>query len=1442
MTGSRSLAGRAGTILALVALVVVLAGPAGALTAGPGSSRVAASHAASSATPLAPTAPAAPAPAVSSGAGVFFTNDPVPLPKNQTCYAGPGTGTCANITNEPSINYTSTGVLAMAYNAVTNQSVCGAVAAASAIGFTRSTNHGTSWSAPIYLGNTNCTEASEYPSAWEPSLTSLANGTLALVYIQYNLSGSLSYYNFVPYSSEVNTPFSRLVFTESYDGGVHWTTPYALNTSVVNPANPVAWAPERPWISAVGDTVYVTWENFTNSPLYPGSYYPNLQGGASIGSHLVVSTDGGAHWSAPIDLPVTTGVYYPFYEHVAMNPTVLAAPNGSLYVSYVTNVSYATACAAICVQSPTLTGNVVLGESRDNGTTFRWSTIASAVALNPQWGNFYDPSPQLAVDPASGQLYVTYSAAVPGTYCYAGTPVFCDLEAEGATEAYFANSSNGGQSWTTPHMVDPALLQPNHGQENETYNPALTVSSGGVVNLELTSVQYGACVAACPFQEQLYFNSTDHGATFTGGYVLSGNYTNDPYQWDGEYDTMASAGGHVWIAYVQDLCPAWATTGPCYMYGSSSGRAQVTVAQPFTGAGVTLTYSELGVPNGDPWSVDVLGNERVGVAPANLSVSGVPTGQPMNWVLPWSNVSYGEAYAGVTSVSTPALLTVSTTVSVAFTEYVQVDVSTVPVFNQCYGGGCLNWNVATAGLSWVPVGTGFSESVTPASLTCAYCEYVNASYLGWVGSGNGSVSTTAGGISFVANGAVNETAYFQPNAVCQGSPPTATCTSGGTFPVQFNETGLPAGVSWTVTADGITGTSSSSHLILEVPNGTVDWTAWTIPSGTGKTWLATSPQASEIQVPYTPYVDLSFAKVSLTGSVFPVGFNAVGLPNGTAWSANLSDQLAPFTATNSSLNLASGTYNVTFPSLYSENGTAYTVTTIDVIPDVENATGTTGSSTVRYAFNGPAEVYAMYQPSVEVSVQGGANGTAGPASQWVAPGGSATIHETPNVGYVFAGWAGYGSGATGAGQEFSANPIVYPTGPVLEVASFVPLARGSYVAHVNATGVPSNATVTVSVGNRSASGPAARFSLTDLSTGWYPLTVPNVYANATGGIEYTFASATVTGSGTLYPNGTLEVVGNLSLSVSYGTSYLLSVSAIGPGTTSLAPGVHWYSANATAAITATSTAGDRFLGWVGTGPGSYTGAKATANVTLAGPLGEIASFALPATAPTYALTVEERGLPADVDWSVSLGGGLGTSGSTASLVVAGLSGTYPLTVPDAFGATAGVRYVSNWSANASVPVSAPGAQIVVGFSEQFAVTISAGSGGTASPVGTTWLASGATETISAAPSSGQTFLGWTGSGSGSYSGTNGSQVLTVGGAISEVATFAPTASPVSVSPSQSGSSTTGLAIALAAFVALLVVGAVVGMLLARRRPPAARTPPPAAEPMYGDTPPTDGSN
>jgi uncharacterized repeat protein (TIGR02543 family) len=74
------------------------------------------------------------------------------------------------------------------------------------------------------------------------------------------------------------------------------------------------------------------------------------------------------------------------------------------------------------------------------------------------------------------------------------------------------------------------------------------------------------------------------------------------------------------------------------------------------------------------------------------------------------------------------------------------------------------------------------------------------------------------------------------------------------------------------------------------------------------------------------------------------------------------------------------------------------------------------------------------------------------------------------------------------------------------------------------------------------------------------------------------------------------------------------------------------------------------------------------------------------------------------------------------------------------------------------------------FTNQYYLTMNAGTGGSASP-DSGWINSGTVENISATPATGYTFDGWTGSGSGSYSGGNNSASISMNGPITETANF-----------------------------------------------------------------------
>lgn len=80
----------------------------------------------------------------------------------------------------------------------------------------------------------------------------------------------------------------------------------------------------------------------------------------------------------------------------------------------------------------------------------------------------------------------------------------------------------------------------------------------------------------------------------------------------------------------------------------------------------------------------------------------------------------------------------------------------------------------------------------------------------------------------------------------------------------------------------------------------------------------------------------------------------------------------------------------------------------------------------------------------------------------------------------------------------------------------------------------------------------------------------------------------------------------------------------------------------------------------------------------------------------------------------------------------------------------------------------------VNFTTQYYLTLNAGMGGRVSPV-SLWTNRGLSLSISATPSNGFAFSGWSGAGSGSYSGGNNPTMITLNGPVMENAAFLPPA-------------------------------------------------------------------
>ncbi len=139
----------------------------------------------------------------------------------------------------------------------------------------------------------------------------------------------------------------------------------------------------------------------------------------------------------------------------------------------------------------------------------------------------------------------------------------------------------------------------------------------------------------------------------------------------------------------------------------------------------------------------------------------------------------------------------------------------------------------------------------------------------------------------------------------------------------------------------------------------------------------------------------------------------------------------------------------------------------------------------------------------------------------------------------------------------------------------------------------------------------------------------------------------------------------------------------------------------------------------------------------------------------------------------------------------GSNHTIATTSPQTSGSS--TQYVwSSWSDGGAIshPVNPTNsATYTANFITKYYLTMNAGTGGGVSPA-SGWYDSGASVPITATTNSCNNFSGWTGSGSGSYTGPNNSASVTINGAVNETANFSQIYYTIATTNSPSGSGTT----------------------------------------------------
>jgi hypothetical protein len=1468
-----------GSALVLYGLPGALAAPAptGASThsAGPNSKSSAVTKPlhARSASPPAPRPSSGP---VASGRGTFFAdaNLSQPGPGQRYCFNYSYSGsysTCGNTTVDPSINVTSSGTLGVAFAAVSSFTNCGTVAnisnyTTSVIGFQSSTNGGTVWSPVVYLANANCSAGLNLTDAWEPTLTSLSNGTFVLAYMEFGVevypgcTGCRA--DHIPGVYPFEMTQVNLVVQESYNGGSTWSNAKVVNASynangtlgLCSQQN--GWPAFHPSIAASGNNLYLAWENLSNPYCYGAVPY-------SAAVNYMFSTNGGATWSNATQFPTIRGKEYygTGILSYSVDPFVLAGSNGQVYVSYTTgyNQSSTPHCLGTSCFYGLWTMDVEVAVS-SNGTGAPF-TVATAEANVPiEFGEGCGPSyfgcaqygvdSQVGYNGVNGQVYLIYQVEQLGYYCY--PRVVDDCFDSIAPTIWFQNSSNNGANWS--NATSPGgLVNASGGPEGSEWYATMAVDHNGTVHVFLSYYNESYCqfisiynFTYCDGYEEIYVNSTNGGASWNAPVLVSpwviGPF-DEPYR--GEYDTAAVApSGRVYVAWDDSTCAGSTASPGCYYLNPYQAEPNTTVVVSwlYEGAGVTLTFSETGLAAGTNWAVDIQGNVREGNG--TLTVTGVPPAQPMLWTVPWVNSSYGIAWEpapGATTPTSPASFTTNATLTYTFTEFIELVVAVnppLPTYILMAGYNEATYSMSPLpGFSWVAVGSSFTLAVTPQPISCTrYCDYYNLTWLAWTGTGNGSISTNATSITFtVGTSPVNETANFVVTGFCS-SPfgnGTIVCDGIGEYPLTYHESGLPNGTTWGVTsvvnstASGVVvNESSTPWLNTTVGPAAVEYTAWTVPASSGMEWVpsATTP-ASPVQEPLQTVVNLTYTLVRTTSAEFVANFTALGLPNGTSWSADVGNASYAVTQGNLSVTVPGGVARALNGSpVYTEDGIGYYAASVSVEPYVVNETwANTTTVPDAYVFNGSARIIVHYAPMYWLEVAASSGGVVLPASRWVEDGAPVVLNATAHPGSHFLDWTGAGPGATTSAQAHNASTTIRPTGPVSEFATFRTDPQPTWNVTVRATGLPNGTGFTVTVGNSTYTGTNGTLTIGELRNGSYAFNASDSYASNDSGTRWVATSWNVSNA-VREPSG-LTIRSNATVWVNFTTEYVLTVATTPDGTVtpSLLLGSTWEDAGTGVTLLASPSYHFKFVGWNASGNGSVKGRTGSITVHMDGPLWESATFEYRVFPPpaVYTLTVTETGLPHGVSWNISAGAGnASAAGATTSLTLPGLNGSYTLTVATIY-PSVGTRFLANGSSPLPVTVTA-NRTASVAFQAEYALTVSGSLGGTVSGGGTSWESSGASATLTATPAAGYTFVSW----NGTTNSTSARLELTTSGPVNETASFVPV-----VAKSTTGSASAGQGPALALLAALLAVGLVAGLVLGRR---SGRTPPAASSSEDGD--------
>lgn len=146
----------------------------------------------------------------------------------------------------------------------------------------------------------------------------------------------------------------------------------------------------------------------------------------------------------------------------------------------------------------------------------------------------------------------------------------------------------------------------------------------------------------------------------------------------------------------------------------------------------------------------------------------------------------------------------------------------------------------------------------------------------------------------------------------------------------------------------------------------------------------------------------------------------------------------------------------------------------------------------------------------------------------------------------------------------------------------------------------------------------------------------------------------------------------------------------------------------------------------------------------------------------------QSNLPSNTQWSVTLNGVKQSSTNAITFNIP--AGTYSWSASNPVPGTTGTQYITSTPSGKITVTSGTSQQIQYQTRYYLTIGIQPNSAGSTSP-NAGWYNAGATVIISATAKKGYRFKGWTGTGTGSYTGTASRSSVTMNGPITETATF-----------------------------------------------------------------------